>query len=131
MRWVLIGLLRVYRAVVSPLYGPVCRYHPSCSAYALDAVTRHGAVRGGWLAVRRVARCNPWSWGGYDPVPGADPEHDAERAGSGRAPHTPPAARPVPVRDDGTDAPEHDTAGPVPFPDRESSRPAPTREARH
>lgn len=69
MRHLLIGLLRIYRAVVSPLYGQVCRYHPSCSAYALEAVTTHGSARGTWLAMKRVAHCHPWSAGGYDPVP--------------------------------------------------------------
>lgn len=69
MKHVLIGLLKAYRFAISPLYGQVCRYHPSCSAYALEAVTVHGSVRGSWLAVRRIARCNPWSRGGYDPVP--------------------------------------------------------------
>jgi len=69
VRWVLIGFLRAYRVVISPLYGQVCRYHPSCSAYALEAVTVHGSLRGTWLSVRRLARCHPWAAGGYDPVP--------------------------------------------------------------
>ncbi len=64
-----IGLLIAYRKVVSPLYGPVCRFYPSCSAYALEAVTVHGLVRGSWLASRRLVRCNPWNDGGVDHVP--------------------------------------------------------------
>jgi len=69
VRWLLIGFLRAYRLLVSPLYGQVCRYHPSCSAYALEAVTEHGSLRGSWLAARRLVRCHPWAAGGYDPVP--------------------------------------------------------------
>ena len=72
MKYPLIWFLRAYRAVISPLYGQVCRYHPSCSAYALQAVTHHGALRGSWLAARRLSRCHPWAAGGYDPVPGVD-----------------------------------------------------------
>ncbi len=69
MKYVLIALLKAYRFAISPLYGQVCRYHPTCSAYALEAVQTHGAVRGTWLAMRRVARCHPWAAGGLDPVP--------------------------------------------------------------
>ena len=69
MKYVLISLLKAYRFAISPLYGQVCRYHPSCSAYALEAVTVHGSVRGTWLAVHRLVRCHPWAAGGYDPVP--------------------------------------------------------------
>ena len=69
MKYVLVAVLRVYRATISPLYGQVCRYHPSCSAYALEAVSRHGSVRGTVLSVRRLGRCHPWASGGYDPVP--------------------------------------------------------------
>lgn len=68
-RNLVIVVLRLYRAVISPLYGEVCRYYPSCSAYALDAVQEHGAAVGGWLAVRRITRCHPWAEGGIDDVP--------------------------------------------------------------
>lgn len=87
MRYLLIGLLRLYRAVISPLYGNVCKYYPSCSAYALEAVTVHGAVKGTTLAARRLASCHPWSLGGYDPVPGtpAAAQWDAEQAAKAAA----------------------------------------------
>ncbi|MBP3035673.1 membrane protein insertion efficiency factor YidD [Arthrobacter sp. zg-ZUI100] len=68
-RYLLMGLLMAYRKIISPLYGPVCRFFPSCSAYALEAVTVHGAVRGTWLAARRLVRCHPWNDGGVDHVP--------------------------------------------------------------
>ena len=69
MKHLLIGFIRAWRFAISPLYGQVCRYHPTCSAYALEAVTVHGALRGTWLSVRRIGRCHPWAAGGYDPVP--------------------------------------------------------------
>jgi putative membrane protein insertion efficiency factor len=73
----LIVLLTGYRRFVSPLLGPRCRFYPSCSAYALEAVQVHGALRGSWLAVRRLSRCHPFHPGGLDPVPGRDREQGA------------------------------------------------------
>lgn len=75
MKWLMIGFIKAWRAVISPLYGNVCKYYPSCSAYGLKAVQTHGALKGGWLTIWRIMRCNPWSHGGYDPVPGT-PEAD-------------------------------------------------------
>jgi uncharacterized protein len=62
-------VLRAYRAVISPLYGDVCRYYPSCSAYTLGAIQHFGVVRGSWMGARRIARCHPWAAGGVDDVP--------------------------------------------------------------
>jgi putative membrane protein insertion efficiency factor len=64
-------LLRGYQLVISPLLGPRCRFYPSCSAYAIEAITVHGPLRGSWLAGRRLLRCHPWNPGGPDPVPPA------------------------------------------------------------
>ena len=69
MQTVLIFLIRVYRYAVSPLLGSSCRFHPSCSQYALEAIECHGVLRGCWLALRRLLRCHPWHPGGHDPVP--------------------------------------------------------------
>lgn len=65
----LVGVIRAYQLVISPMTGPTCRFYPSCSAYAVLAVRRHGALRGTRLAVWRVLRCNPWNYGGVDDVP--------------------------------------------------------------
>jgi putative membrane protein insertion efficiency factor len=64
--------IRAYQKTLSPLLGPRCRFHPSCSHYAIEALQRHGAVRGTWLAARRVTRCHPLNEGGFDPVPPAE-----------------------------------------------------------
>ncbi len=69
MRWLLIGVIRTYQYAVSPLLGPRCRFLPTCSEYAAEAVSRHGLWRGGWLAVKRLGKCHPWHPGGLDPVP--------------------------------------------------------------
>lgn len=69
MSRLLIFLVRAYQAAISPLLPPSCRFSPSCSNYAIEALKRHGPTRGTWLALKRVARCHPWNPGGYDPVP--------------------------------------------------------------
>ena len=66
---VLIAPIRFYQRFISPALPPMCRFTPSCSAYAVEALREHGAVRGLWLAVRRLGKCQPWHAGGYDPVP--------------------------------------------------------------
>ena len=70
---ILVGLVRAYRWGVSPFIIPSCRFAPSCSEYALEALIRFGALRGGYLAVRRILRCHPWGGTGYDPVPESSP----------------------------------------------------------
>ncbi len=69
MRTLLTGIIKVYRYAISPFLGDRCRFYPSCSCYAEEAVMRHGVLRGGWLALRRLARCHPFHEGGVDPVP--------------------------------------------------------------
>lgn len=69
MKWMLIALIRVYQVVLSPLLGPACRFHPTCSCYAQEAIRTHGGVRGLWLALRRLLKCHPFNPGGFDPVP--------------------------------------------------------------
>jgi hypothetical protein len=69
VRRILIGVVRVYQVALSPLTPPSCRYTPTCSAYAIEALERYGAVRGSWLTTRRLLRCHPWGGKGYDPVP--------------------------------------------------------------
>jgi len=69
VRMACLALIRLYQLVLSPILGGACRYCPSCSEYTLQAVRRFGVVRGGWMGIKRIARCNPWVAGGYDPCP--------------------------------------------------------------
>ncbi|GAA0508002.1 putative membrane protein insertion efficiency factor [Saccharopolyspora subtropica] len=85
LAWVLLAPVHVYRTVISPLLPPTCRFYPSCSAYAVEALTVHGAFRGGWLTLRRLLRCGPWHPGGLDPVP---PPRERS-AGGARVPDDP------------------------------------------
>ncbi|MEZ5585031.1 MAG: membrane protein insertion efficiency factor YidD [Candidatus Competibacteraceae bacterium] len=66
---ILTGVLRIYQWFISPLLGPHCRFHPTCSQYAIEAIAQQGPARGSWLALKRVLRCHPWHPGGIDPVP--------------------------------------------------------------
>ncbi|MFA5624314.1 MAG: membrane protein insertion efficiency factor YidD [Bradymonadales bacterium] len=61
--------IRYYQKAISPLFGPSCKYRPSCSQYSLEAITKFGLFKGSWLGLRRILRCHPWAKGGYDPVP--------------------------------------------------------------
>lgn len=74
MRTFVTGILRGYQLIVSPIIGPCCRFHPSCSEYAIEAVGAHGVCKGAALAVRRVSKCHPWHPGGVDPVPAPHPK---------------------------------------------------------
>jgi putative membrane protein insertion efficiency factor len=69
MKRILLGLIAGYRYFLSPLLGPSCRFYPTCSAYAIEAIESHGSLRGSWLALKRISRCHPWHPGGFDPVP--------------------------------------------------------------
>jgi len=79
MRFVLKFLIRGYQLAISPLLGPCCRFYPSCSHYALEAIDTHGALRGTWLTIKRVSRCHPFHEGGFDPVPGRCLKHSHDQ----------------------------------------------------
>ena len=68
MKILCVGLIRFYQLFISPLFPPTCRFYPTCSQYAIEAIQKKGALRGGWLAVKRIAKCHPFHSGGYDPV---------------------------------------------------------------
>ncbi|WP_410474483.1 membrane protein insertion efficiency factor YidD [Guyparkeria sp. TX1] len=96
MRRVLIGLVKGYRLLISPMLPPSCRFYPTCSEYAVEALSQHGALKGGWLTLRRLGRCHPFCAGGVDPVPGTSSAHgcsrcqlesDASRADAHHGPH--------------------------------------------
>jgi len=82
MRRILLTLIGGYRYLISPLLGNHCRYHPTCSAYAQEAIETHGAMRGSWMALRRLLRCHPFHAGGFDPVPPADHGQTTTRGGA-------------------------------------------------
>ncbi len=86
LRLLLRGLIRGYQLFISPLLGPRCRFYPTCSHYALEALDTHGVLKGAWLALRRILRCHPWHPGGFDPVP----PRAGEDCGCGHD-HRPPA----------------------------------------
>jgi putative membrane protein insertion efficiency factor len=79
LAWPLIGLVRLYRLAISPWIGANCRFQPTCSEYAIEALREHGILRGSWLAAKRIGRCHPWGGSGYDPVPKSDGENDDPR----------------------------------------------------
>lgn len=69
VRSALRGLIRIYQSFISPLSPPSCRFYPTCSEYARQALSKHGPLKGGWLALKRIGKCHPWHSGGHDPVP--------------------------------------------------------------
>ncbi|MBO9130924.1 membrane protein insertion efficiency factor YidD [Bacillus sp. 165] len=69
MKYVLLGLIRFYQKFISPVKPPTCRFYPTCSAYGMEAIQRHGALKGSWLTAKRIGKCHPFHPGGFDPVP--------------------------------------------------------------
>lgn len=77
MKYIALFLIKAYQFLISPLIGANCRYQPTCSHYAAEAIDRFGIIRGGWMAIKRISSCHPWHEGGYDPVPETRPENKA------------------------------------------------------
>jgi putative membrane protein insertion efficiency factor len=103
MRNAVLVVLRFYKSAVSPLLPPACRYTPTCSEYAIEAIERHGVLRGGLLATRRLLSCHPFSRGGYDPVPSSwrgAPVGGAPLAGPTTPPSSPQGRAPAPPRNE-------------------------------
>ncbi|MCG3087579.1 membrane protein insertion efficiency factor YidD [Sporosarcina sp. MB25] len=69
MKYILMSLIKIYQKVISPLTPPTCRFYPTCSHYGIEAIEKHGAFKGSWLAIRRISKCHPFHEGGFDPVP--------------------------------------------------------------
>lgn len=67
--WIFVFIIKVYQKIISPLLPPSCRYQPTCSQYSVEAIQKHGPLKGGWLAIKRITSCHPWGGSGYDPVP--------------------------------------------------------------
>jgi putative membrane protein insertion efficiency factor len=102
VRTALLAVVRFYQRAISPAFPPRCRFYPSCSAYALEAIELHGAARGSWLAVRRLAKCAPWHPGGVDLVPGSGTARAAHTSSSAVPDHIPsPAAGRTPTQEAG------------------------------
>ncbi|MEJ2579837.1 MAG: membrane protein insertion efficiency factor YidD [Kineosporiaceae bacterium] len=94
--YLLIGIFRLWQLLASPTYGQTCRFYPTCSSYGVEAVRVHGALRGGWMSVRRIGRCHPWNPGGVDLVPPARGQESGHASGHehghGAHPHSPTTA---------------------------------------
>lgn len=75
MKYLFIWIVRGYQLMISPYFPPSCRYQPTCSSYAIEALNEYGALKGGWMAIKRISRCHPWADGGYDPIPKKNTDH--------------------------------------------------------